>query len=192
MTLGNLLAYVVGMAIWLRLLVFLNHKSGDIFGLDCPGCGTYLCVVFIAVFWPFAVPVVCAVFVLTWLFRSHGEDSDDRLPLHCNKSRRGNRLAGGGKLPVSSAGRVGLAGSGLHRPPQWKENHENRNAKGDAQMRPLENGDPCPCCGRPIEFANPKALHLLTNIRDLLWCLQVVGGAESLREMRRRLREDEV
>ena len=28
------LAYVIGMAIWLRLLVFLNHKSGNIFGLD--------------------------------------------------------------------------------------------------------------------------------------------------------------
>lgn len=43
------LAYVIGMAIWLRLVVFLNHKSGDIFGLDGVGCGTYLCVVFIAV-----------------------------------------------------------------------------------------------------------------------------------------------
>lgn len=31
------LAYVIGMAIWLRLLVFLNHKSGDIFGLDGVG-----------------------------------------------------------------------------------------------------------------------------------------------------------
>lgn len=71
------LAYVIGMAIWLRLLVFLNHKSGDIFGLDGVGCGTYLCVVFAAVFWPFAVPVACAIFVATWLFRSHGEDSDD-------------------------------------------------------------------------------------------------------------------
>ena len=77
MTSGILLAYVVGMAIWLRLLVFLNHKSGNIFGLDGVDCGIYLRVVFLAVCWPFAVPGVCVVFVLTWLFRSHGEDSDD-------------------------------------------------------------------------------------------------------------------
>ena len=70
------LAYVIGMAIWLRLAGFLNHKSGNIFGLDGVGCGTYLCVVFIAVCWPFAVPGVCAVFVLHWFFGSHGEDSD--------------------------------------------------------------------------------------------------------------------
>lgn len=31
------LAYVIGMAIWLRLVVFLNHKSGNIFGLDGRG-----------------------------------------------------------------------------------------------------------------------------------------------------------
>lgn len=77
MTSGIFLAYVIGMAIWLRLLVFLNHKSGDIFGLDGVGCGTYLCIVFVAVCWPLAAPVACAVFVLTWLSRSHGEDSDD-------------------------------------------------------------------------------------------------------------------
>ena len=71
------LAYVIGMAIWLRLLVFLNHKSGNIFGLDGVGCGTYLRVVVIAVCWPFAVPGACLIFVLTWFFRSHGEDSDD-------------------------------------------------------------------------------------------------------------------
>ncbi len=70
-------AYVIGMAIWLRLVVFLNHKSGDIFGLDGVGCGTYLRVVFIAVCWPFAVPGVCLVFAVTWLFRSHGGDADD-------------------------------------------------------------------------------------------------------------------
>ena len=70
------LAYVIGMAIWLRLLVLLNHKSGNIFGLDGVGCGIYLCVVFLAVCWPFAVPVVCVVFVLAWFFRSHGEDPD--------------------------------------------------------------------------------------------------------------------
>ena len=40
------LAYVIGMAIWLRLLVFLNHKFGDIFGLDGVDCGTYLRVFF--------------------------------------------------------------------------------------------------------------------------------------------------
>lgn len=77
MTSGILLAYVVGMAIWLRLLVFLNHKSGDIFGLDGVGCGTYLCIVVIAVCWPFAVPVACVIFVATWFFRSHEEDADD-------------------------------------------------------------------------------------------------------------------
>lgn len=71
------LAYVIGMAIWLRLVVFLNHKSGNIFGLDGVGCGTYLRVVFIAVCWPFAVPCVCLAFVATWLFRSRGEDADD-------------------------------------------------------------------------------------------------------------------
>lgn len=71
------LAYVIGMAIWLRLLVFLNHKSGNIFGLDGVDCGIYLCVVFLAVCWPFAVPGVCVVFVLTWFFRSHGENADD-------------------------------------------------------------------------------------------------------------------
>ena len=71
-----LLAYVVGMAIWLRLLVFLNHKSGDIFGLDGVGYGTYLRIVFVAVCWPFAVPVGCAIFAAAWLFRSYGEDSD--------------------------------------------------------------------------------------------------------------------
>lgn len=71
------LAYVIGMAIWLRLLVLLNHKSGNIFGLDGVGCGIYLCVVFLAVCWPFAVFGVCVVFVLTWFFRSHGENADD-------------------------------------------------------------------------------------------------------------------
>ena len=34
------------------------------------------------------------------------------VPLHRNKSLRGDRLAGGGKLPVSSAGRAGFAGGG--------------------------------------------------------------------------------
>lgn len=70
------LAYVIGMAIWLRLLVFLNHKFGNIFGLDGVDCGIYLCVVFIAVCWPFAVPGVCTVIVLHWFFGSHGEDPD--------------------------------------------------------------------------------------------------------------------
>lgn len=53
-----------------------------------------------------------------------------------------------------------------------KENHENRNAKGDAQMKPLKTGDPCPCCGMPIKSTNPEMLRLLTDIRDFGFSLR--------------------
>ena len=55
---------------------------------------------------------------------------------------------------------------------EWKENHENRNAKGDAQMKPLKTGDPCPCCGMPIKSTNPEMLRLLTDIRDFGFSLR--------------------
>lgn len=32
--------------------------------------------------------------------------------------------------------------------------------------RPLETGDPCPCCGQPIRSTDPDVLRLLTLIRD--------------------------
>ena len=70
------LAYVIGMAIWLRLVVFLNHKSGNIFGLDGVGCGTYLCVVFIAVCWPLPSLVSVQFSYYIGSFGSHGEDPD--------------------------------------------------------------------------------------------------------------------
>lgn len=29
-------------------------------------------------------------------------------------------------------------------------------------MRTLKTGDPCPCCGQPIKWKNPRILQLLT------------------------------
>lgn len=49
---------------------------------------------------------------------------------------------------------------------------KSRNAKGDAQMKPLKTGDPCPCCGMPIKSTNPEMLRLLTDIRDFGFSLR--------------------
>ena len=62
----------------LGVLMVLNHKADDVFEWEGEDDGTpFLWILFIAVCWPFAVPVVCAIFAATWLFRGHGEDSDD-------------------------------------------------------------------------------------------------------------------
>lgn len=34
-------------------------------------------------------------------------------------------------------------------------------------MRRLNTGDPCPCCGQPIQLTDPSALELLTRICDM-------------------------
>ena len=35
-------------------------------------------------------------------------------------------------------------------------------------MRILKTGDPCPCCGQPIQLTDPDALRLLALTADLL------------------------
>lgn len=35
-------------------------------------------------------------------------------------------------------------------------------------MRTLKTGDPCPCCGRPIQYTDPDKLRMLAMIADLL------------------------
>ena len=35
-------------------------------------------------------------------------------------------------------------------------------------MRTLKTGDPCPCCGQPIEYTDPDKLRMLAMIADLL------------------------
>lgn len=35
-------------------------------------------------------------------------------------------------------------------------------------MRIFKTGDPCPCCGQPIQLTDPDALRLLALITDLL------------------------
>ncbi len=35
-------------------------------------------------------------------------------------------------------------------------------------MRTLQPGDPCPCCGMPIQLTDPEALGLLAMAADLL------------------------
>lgn len=48
--------------------------------------------------------------------------------------------------------------------------------------RPLETGDPCPCCGEPIRSTDPDVLRLLTLIRDN----RVMPTVEQIREITRR------
>ena len=36
-------------------------------------------------------------------------------------------------------------------------------------MQTLKTGDPCPCCGRPIQLTDPDALWLLTLVGELLF-----------------------
>lgn len=35
-------------------------------------------------------------------------------------------------------------------------------------MRTLKTGDPCPCCGQPIEYTDPDKLRMLAMVADLL------------------------
>ncbi len=35
-------------------------------------------------------------------------------------------------------------------------------------MRTLKTGDPCPCCGMPIQLTDPEALRMLAMVADLL------------------------
>ena len=53
--------------------------------------------------------------------------------------------------------------------------------------RPLETGDPCPCCGQPIRSTDPDVLRLLTLIRDN----RVMPTVEQIREFVGRKREEE-
>ena len=78
MTFWILLAYAVIAAIWVGMLIVLNHKAGDVFEWEGEDDGTtFLWILFIAACWPFAAPVACAITAAAWLLRSHGEDSDD-------------------------------------------------------------------------------------------------------------------
>ena len=53
--------------------------------------------------------------------------------------------------------------------------------------RPLETGDPCPCCGEPIRSTDPDVLRLLTLIRDN----RELPTVEQIREIVGRKREEE-
>lgn len=45
--------------------------------------------------------------------------------------------------------------------------------------RILKAGDPCPCCGSPIQTTNPVMLGLLTLLRDELEEMQLKGELEA-------------
>lgn len=63
------LAYVVITAIWVGMLIVLNHIAGDVFGWDGDDESTVLWLILIAVCWPVAAPVACAIIVWHWFFR---------------------------------------------------------------------------------------------------------------------------
>ncbi len=47
-------------------------------------------------------------------------------------------------------------------------------------MRTLKTGDPCPCCGMPIQLTDPEALRMLAMVADLLGLPGTEGKENSL------------
>lgn len=45
-------------------------------------------------------------------------------------------------------------------------------------MKIYKTGEPCPCCGRPIQMESPEALRLFSIVVDMLG-LQLVPAAET-------------
>ena len=35
-------------------------------------------------------------------------------------------------------------------------------------MRVLKTGDPCPCCGKPIQLTDPHALRLMAMLANIM------------------------
>ncbi len=46
-------------------------------------------------------------------------------------------------------------------------------------MRTLNTGEPCPCCGMPIQLTDPEALRMLAMVADLLGLPEMEGKENS-------------
>ena len=57
-------------------------------------------------------------------------------------------------------------------------------------IRRLRRGDPCPCCGQPIETDDPDVLALLTEIENQGWTLVTLETLNRILERRKEMPPD--